>query len=362
MKPLASILCITYNQKSFIAQALDGFLMQKTDFDFEILINDDASTDGTAEIIKEYQGKYPDIIKPKFQNENQYSKGNMGLFVEFLFPRVTGKYIALCEGDDYWIDENKLQTQVDFLENNPDYALCFNRSKVIFEKHEEKDSLFPPKQEGEKFTVERLLRENYIQTNSVMYRARGYKNMRTDVMPQDWYMHLYHAQFGKIGFIDKPMSAYRRHPGGIWWDSRGRMDEIYKKHNIQLVALYDELLKMFKGKKVYTVTIHEHIRYLFGRIIEIDHSEKLQLMEGIGKAYPRLLDYFLQEQNTQFNELLTEVNRLQQLQVKSESTIRDLSEKDAQLTAIIESKTYKLARVLAYPVRTARTKDAKNKQ
>src|SRR5690606_25359461 len=103
----------------FIRQCLDGIFMQKCNFEYEILIHDDASTDDTQKIIKEYQQKYPEIIKPILQTENQYSKGVRGIMARFNFPRAKGKYIALCEGDDYWTDPLKLQKQIDFLENNP---------------------------------------------------------------------------------------------------------------------------------------------------------------------------------------------------------------------------------------------------
>ena len=105
--PLVSICSITYNHAPYIRQCLDGFLMQKTNFKYEIIIHDDASTDGTAEIIKEYAERYPDLITPVFQTENQYSKGLRGFFAKFVFPHAKGKYIALCEGDDYWIDPYK---------------------------------------------------------------------------------------------------------------------------------------------------------------------------------------------------------------------------------------------------------------
>jgi glycosyltransferase involved in cell wall biosynthesis len=120
--PLVSICTITYNHAPFIRQCLDGFLMQKTNFPFEVLIHDDASTDGTEEIIREYEAKYPELIKPLYEKENQYLKGRRGSKI-FNFPRARGKYIALCEGDDYWTDPLKLQKQVEFLEANPDYGM-----------------------------------------------------------------------------------------------------------------------------------------------------------------------------------------------------------------------------------------------
>ena len=139
---LVSISIITYNQKDFIRQTLDGILMQKTNFAFEVLIHDDCSTDGTTEIIKEYEEKYPEIIRPIYEEENQFSKGK-GIVRNFIFPRVQGKYIAFCEGDDYWTDENKLQKQVDFLEANPDYTVCFHRVKKIYEPKIHEDEVFP---------------------------------------------------------------------------------------------------------------------------------------------------------------------------------------------------------------------------
>ena len=132
MEPLVSISCITYNHAPYIKQCLDGFLMQKTTFPFEVLLHDDASTDGTTEIIKDYAQKYPEIIKPLYEEENQWIKGRRGS-AEFNFPRARGKYIALCEGDDYWIDENKLQMQVDFLEKNPEFGMCYTKARQFYQ-------------------------------------------------------------------------------------------------------------------------------------------------------------------------------------------------------------------------------------
>lgn len=127
--PLVSICCITYNHEAFIRDAIEGFLIQKTDFPVEILIFDDASQDRTQEIIKEYVLKNRNIIS-FLQTENQWSKGKYGL-IDWLFPAAKGKYIALCEGDDYWTDPYKLQKQVDFLEENEEYAVCFHRYKIV---------------------------------------------------------------------------------------------------------------------------------------------------------------------------------------------------------------------------------------
>lgn len=125
INPLVSIICTTFNHESFIGETLNGFLIQKTTFPFEIIVHDDASTDNTASVINDFASKYPLIIKPILQKENQYSKKEVNIWSDFTFPKAQGKYIALCEGDDYWIDELKLQKQVDFLESNPDYAITW---------------------------------------------------------------------------------------------------------------------------------------------------------------------------------------------------------------------------------------------
>ena len=128
--PFLSISCITYNHAPYIRQCIEGFLMQKTDFSFEVIIHDDASTDGTEEIIREYESKYPDIIKPLYEKENQYVKGRIGSLV-FNFPRAKGKYIALCEGDDYWTDPLKLQKQVELMEKYPEASMCVALNKQV---------------------------------------------------------------------------------------------------------------------------------------------------------------------------------------------------------------------------------------
>jgi len=131
-QPLVTIRCITYNHEPYIRQCLEGFVMQKTNFKFEAIVHDDASTDKTADIIREYAEKYPDIIKPIYETENQYSKSD-GSLGRIMNAHTKGKYIALCEGDDYWTDPLKLQKQVDFLENNPEYGMCFTNVDRYFQ-------------------------------------------------------------------------------------------------------------------------------------------------------------------------------------------------------------------------------------
>ena len=126
---MVSILCAVYNHEKYLHQCLEGFLKQKTNFNYEVIIHDDASTDSSVDIIQEYVSKYPDIIKPIYQKENQYSKG-IQIF-KIMYQTARGKYMAYCEGDDYWIDENKLQTQIELLENHPEYSASTHNEIVV---------------------------------------------------------------------------------------------------------------------------------------------------------------------------------------------------------------------------------------
>lgn len=220
MTPKVSIICITYNQEKYVRQALDGFVMQKTNFPFEVIIHDDASTDKTADIIREYQAKYPEIIKPIFQTVNQFSQGKDPI-IHFMLDKIQGQYVAINEGDDYWTDENKLQKQADFLDAHPDFSVCFHPVRVVWEDSSAPDSIFPtPEYRFDKdvLDINDLLKRNFIQTNSVMYRwcltKEQYPPKR--ILPADYFWHLVHAKKGKIGFLPDVMAVYRRNHGGIW--------------------------------------------------------------------------------------------------------------------------------------------------
>lgn len=248
MKPKVSILCITYNHGAYIRDALDGFVMQKTNFPFEVLIHDDASTDDTADIIREYAAKYPDIIKPILQTENQWSRG-VSISKVFQWPRISGEYVAMNEGDDYWTDPYKLQKQVDFLDAHPDYSVCFHPVRVTWDNGKYPDSIFPSKKcRFYKTTLELsdLLKNNFIQTNSVMYRwRRDCINIYPDnILPGDWYQHLLHAQVGKIGFIPDIMSVYRRNDGGIWTGAY-ETDDWFKKNTLRVLNFYKNAQRQF---------------------------------------------------------------------------------------------------------------------
>ena len=211
--PLVSIKCMTFNHEKYIAQCIEGFLIQKTNFPFEILIHDDCSTDKTESIVREYEKRFPKIIKGLYETENQWQKG-CGAHHTKIDAAIKGKYIAVCEGDDYWIDENKLQMQVDFLENNPEYGMCYTKAQTYIQN----EKRFAKKTTG-KFVDgfnDLLLNGSRIPTLTTVYRKDLLDKYQEDINPADkgWMMGdvpmwLYFTYFSKIKFIDEVTAVYR---------------------------------------------------------------------------------------------------------------------------------------------------------
>lgn len=233
---LLTIRCVTYNHAPYIRQCMEGFVMQQTNFAFEAVVHDDASTDGTADIIQEYAEKYPNIIKPILRKENQYSKKN-GAITRSLDANTRGKYVAICEGDDYWTDPHKLQRQVDFLEAHPEYSICYHKVSIVNSDASETKGFFPSWLPDKPATFELADMEdrNIIQTNSVVYRWRFHEENQADfvwpgILPGDWLMHLLHAAKGKVYYMPEVMGAYRHHDGGIWSAVRENDTIFYQRH------------------------------------------------------------------------------------------------------------------------------------
>ncbi len=215
-EPLVSICCITYNHELYIRDAIEGFLMQKTDFPFEILIHDDASTDGTADIIREYEAKYPDIIKPIYQTENQYSKG-IKISATYNYPRAKGKYIALCEGDDYWIDPYKLQKQVDFLEANNDVNIIYHKVNIL--NPDNKIISYGSKNNFYFSFYDSLISKQGV-TLSCMFRKVGLSILSNKLTilklnVGDWPLECFLTLNSKGYYLAETMGVYRVHSGGL---------------------------------------------------------------------------------------------------------------------------------------------------
>ncbi|MFZ2266849.1 MAG: glycosyltransferase [Azonexus sp.] len=215
-EPVVSICCITYNHEHFLVDCLEGFLRQETSFPVEILLHDDASTDATPDIVKRYAEKYPQVIKPICQKVNQWSQGKK-INPEFNFPRARGEFLALCEGDDYWSDETKLQQQVDCLRANPAAVICYGKVIGINQHGAPVENYADG--ESRDLTAEELKRAPSINTSTVCFRNVGIGNPRELCLARVEDVTIW-SRLGKFGsgiFMAaiKP-GGYRLHEGGIF--------------------------------------------------------------------------------------------------------------------------------------------------
>ena len=212
--PMVSIFSLAYNHESYIEKAIESWLMQKTNFRFEAVIGEDHSTDRTREIVFSYAKKYPEIIRVI------HSESNVGIRENAKRTRAAcrGKYVAFCEGDDYWIDPNKLQRQVDFMEANPDFSICFHDAIVLQDNKSQPPKYFVSKNQKEISSTEDVIEKYYIPTASMLLRSTYIEDL------PDWFKHVYNGDWalqlflstkGKIKYIDELMSVYRKNEGGL---------------------------------------------------------------------------------------------------------------------------------------------------
>lgn len=241
---MVTVRCTAYNQEAYISRCLDGIVMQKTNFRFEAIVHDDASSDSTSTIILKYAKKYPDIIKPILEKENQYSKGGFELInkiMEAAYPY--GKYIADCEGDDYWIDPLKLQKQVEALEKNPTVT-CVHTGFVTINK-DEKVIIRPYYEECMKRShngnvLSTLLNGNYVMTLTTMYRSDVFKSSIYQSCPAkfDYTTAFTAAMMGDFIYFPEKTACYRKTPGGS-------MDSMHSDANHPLVKMRKEVYSYF---------------------------------------------------------------------------------------------------------------------
>lgn len=289
-----SIHCLTYNHEKYVKKTFDGFLAQKTNFKFEVLVHDDASTDGTVDIIRQYVDKYPDIFKPIYQVENQFSKG-IKISYEYNFPRIEGKYLAFCEGDDYWCDENKLQKQYDVLEQNPECSMCTHITKKISNSDEKYLGIIPehPFKRGiissKDYLRYELINGWASQTSSFFVRSKYIKEYIMEkprfsqvMIVGDFPTMLYMINKGDVFFIDEIMSCYR----------------IGSEASFHVLRKNNEFLNL---NHIYTllIGIEEYNKYTSNRYEQIIRTYMLIKMEQV-KEYQKRLEkqyepYYIRE-------------------------------------------------------------------
>lgn len=243
---LVSVYCLTYNHEPYIRDTLEGFVNQKTNFKFEVLVHDDASTDGTAAIVKEYAEKYPEIIRPILQKENLYSQG-INILNTQIRPNVRGKYIAICEGDDYWTDSNKLQRQVDFLENNQEYSACVHNTVLYDMLKEQKRVMFSDKDRDITLKDVIYAGSQSYHTSSVLYRVEYFYNrpayFHVIKGVGDYPLSIHLASNGKIKYFSDVMSLYRYNVKGSWTARNGNGKEGFIRMHKNAIILLTEAKK-----------------------------------------------------------------------------------------------------------------------
>ena len=276
---MVSVICTCFNHEKYIKDALESFVNQKTSFKYEVIVHDDASTDNSAEIIREYEEKYPDIIKPIYQTENQYSQG-VKIVRTYMLPEVSGKYIAFCEGDDYWTDENKLQKQVDFLESYPEFSVCVHNTE--FEYMNTGETMVRFLSEDREIQFEDIFEgDKRYHTSSILVRKDFYVNRPLWVnMVQgigDLPSSVYYTMSGRVMYFGDVMSHYRYGVVGSWTD-------INQENPKKQIINFTNIIKMLKeADKYYDYTKHE----IFKRQLFLYRYRRFK--ERLKQCFPWLL-------------------------------------------------------------------------
>lgn len=310
---MVSVLCLAYNHEKYIYQALHSMVSQKTNFRFEILVHDDASTDKTTEIIREFEKKYPDIVKPIYQKENQYSK-SVSIFEEFLIPKAKGKYFALCECDDFWTSEEKLQKQVDYMENHPECSLCIHNAIHVDVDNNLIGRVQTTKGENRKFSCEEVILGDghFCATNSILaplkYIKEGPEYFKK--LPLDYIWQIRLASEGEVYCFKEEMSAYRVGVANSWTEkmtskcAKKELATFYRKIN-ETLAEFDELTKYKYHEAVFkSQTLREfQILYMERKfnelkkepyincVSEIQFTTKMRIIYWLGMHCPKVLDF-----------------------------------------------------------------------
>lgn len=306
---LVSVDCLAYNHEKYIAQTIEGFLMQKTNFNFEILIHDDASVDETAKIIKKYEQDFPDLIKPIYQKENQFSQG--ATMLQINQRRANGKYIAICEGDDYWTDPYKLQKQVDYLEANTKCVLSVHSAFKISETRKRVVGEVRPSRRNRIFSIEEIIEGGgeLFPTNAMVYRREVADHVPAfyfDAGFGDYPLAIHLARHGQVHYMDKAMAVYRVDVNGAW--SEGAMSNIAKevRRNEEVASLldaingdtnfqYNEVIVLTKKKNRFYLLLRQHE---FKKAFSREYAAFYLRKEFITRMYKKISKTTLYSKNT----------------------------------------------------------------
>jgi glycosyltransferase involved in cell wall biosynthesis len=304
-----SILCTAFNHAAYIKDALDGFVSQQTSFGFEVLVHDDASTDDTPRIIQEYQKRFPHIVKPIYQTINQYSQ-SIEILTKWLLPRASGNYIALCEGDDFWIDVHKLQKQFDALENLPTCDLCFhpayalyrNGSTTVLNKLKNSKYCFPIEDVimgGGKFmpTASLFLRRGVLEIYNAFFKIYGH------YMVTDFVLQFIGSVKGGALFLPSVDAVYRTMAEGSYSQRLVIDSRFSSKMKRQIIELNEHLdeFSHYQYQQFFKKKIQKTLRKMVTNP-EVPARDRFQLFQSHG-SYLRSVPWILVQ-------LLTQAKRL----------------------------------------------------
>ena len=284
MTPLVSILCLAYNHEAYIRRTLESFVMQQTDFPFEVLVHDDASTDGTAAVIREFEARYPDIIRPVYQTENQYSKPDTPIMKTFVYPKARGRYFAICDGDDQFTDPLKLQRQTDFLEAHPDYSMCVHRGLLHREGTDPSEDVpVPAETEDRDYSRHEIIVKGagLFATNSFLMRREVGETLPDAFFVSgvgDYPWLLYAAVLGKIRYLAAPMCVHNEGVKGswtvdVWRDLQARLD-----HEAVMTGMLDRVDALYEGR------FHEEIEEAKAFRRQVLAESRFQALKESGRA------------------------------------------------------------------------------
>lgn len=291
---IVSICCLTYNHENYIRQCLDGFVMQKTNFAFEILVHEDASTDSTAVIIKEYEEKYPSLFRCVYQTENQFLKQNT--LINILFKMAKGKYIALCEGDDYWTDALKLQKQVDLMENGEDVGLIYtNFAYLIGSQKNEHNFEFADFSSLNDFFVNNI---PYLFTGSWLINRKYIEQLQFILkypnLPGDAQLAVeILSEGGKIVHLDEQMGVYRILTESASHSKKVDKDIGFLQLKFALMKKYEKQISAETKKTFVENLVHKQFHNF--TCLELNFLERLELLtvafkvKGFRRSFKYLL-------------------------------------------------------------------------
>ena len=315
-----SVICITYNQEKYLETAIESILSQKTDFTYEIIVHEDVSNDGTREIIQSYMKEHPAHIIGIFEKKNQYSQGK-DFFSALVTDVAKGKYIALCEGDDFWIDDNKLQKQWEALESHPECDMCACWGTIVSEDGANQISQIRPRTGDGLLAIEDVIMGGglYLATAGLFFRKSMYDEMMPfeKVLSMDYTIQMKGALRGGIYYIDQKMAAYRRYSEGSWTNNVLTQPQKLKEHWKRETSMLRTLDEDTKGK--YHEVIEERLKaYIpFEEQLNDNRAEILSLMERIkGSRYiwgmgrrGRSLELYFNENEIQVDGVCDAVNK-----------------------------------------------------